>query len=62
MLGTGLLLHGPQLEMREDEEDDPLTWTIMSRSHGAVVRDDIATRYDGRLRFTYHEAKTKCLG
>lgn len=45
--------------MRDDEEDDPLTWTIMSRSRGAVVRGDIATMYDGRLRYTCHEAKIK---
>jgi hypothetical protein len=59
MWDTGLLLLGPRLEMRDDEEDDPLTWTIMSRSRGAVVRGDIATMYDGRLRYTCHEAKIK---
>jgi hypothetical protein len=59
MLDTGLLLLGPQLATREDGEDDLLMWTIMWRSRGAVVRDDIATRYGGQPRCTYHEACMK---
>jgi hypothetical protein len=59
MWAIGLLSLGQRLEMREDEDDDPLMWNTMSRSRGAVVRDDIATRYDGRLRYTYHEAMIK---
>lgn len=61
MSDTGLLLLGPQPEMREGGEDDHPMSTIMLRSRGAVVRDDIATRYGDRPRYTCHEPRIKGL-